>query len=78
MTGGAEFAHLPEDLRPIALLDAETRIAHIRSERWIQNAPADRLLGYLSAIYRRPLISHRGNEWKISCWWARAGWVRRC
>ena len=41
MADGGEFAHLPEDLRPVALLDAEARIAHIRSERWIQNAPAD-------------------------------------
>jgi type II secretory pathway predicted ATPase ExeA len=54
MTGGAEFAHLPEDLRPIALLDAETRIAHIRSERWIQHGAADRLLGYLQEAFDQP------------------------
>jgi len=54
MAGGGEFAHLPEDLRPVALLDAETRIAHIRSERWIQNAAADRLLGYLQEAFDQP------------------------
>jgi type II secretory pathway predicted ATPase ExeA len=43
----AEFAHLPQDVRPIAALDAEARIAHIRMERWVQHAAADRVLGYL-------------------------------
>lgn len=50
----AEFAHLPKDLRPIAALDAEARIAHIRSERWVQNPTADRLLGYLYEALDQP------------------------
>ncbi len=50
----AEFAHLPQDLRPIAALDAEARIAHIRSERWVQNPTADRLLGYLHEALDQP------------------------
>jgi hypothetical protein len=37
------FAHLPADVRPLAQLDAEVRIAHIRAERWIQHAAAERL-----------------------------------
>jgi hypothetical protein len=43
----ADFAHLPEDVRPIAALDAEARIAPIRAERWVQHAAVDRVLGYL-------------------------------
>jgi len=50
----AEFAHLPEDVRPIAALDAEARIAHIRAERWVQHAAADRVLGYLHEAFVQP------------------------
>jgi type II secretory pathway predicted ATPase ExeA len=49
-----EFAHLPEDLRPVAALDAETRIAHIRAERWVQHAAADRVLSYLNEAFEQP------------------------
>lgn len=41
------LAHLPPDVRPVAELDAEARIAHIRCDRWIQHSAAQRLLGYL-------------------------------
>jgi hypothetical protein len=50
----AEFAHLPQDVRPIAALDAEARIAHIRAERWVQHAAADRVLGYLQEALEQP------------------------
>jgi Bacterial TniB protein len=48
------FAHLPADVRPLAQLDAEARIAHIRAERWIQHAAAERLLGYLQEAFDQP------------------------
>ena len=54
MTSGDEFAHLPADLRPVARLDAEGRIAHIRLERWIPHGSADRLLGYLQEAFDQP------------------------
>jgi hypothetical protein len=50
----AEFAHLPADVRPLAQLDAEARIAHIRAERWIQHTAAARLLGYLPEAFDQP------------------------
>jgi type II secretory pathway predicted ATPase ExeA len=50
----AAFAHLPADVRPLAQLDAEARIAHIRAERWIQHAAAERLLGYLQEAFDQP------------------------
>jgi hypothetical protein len=50
----AEFAHLPQDVRPIAALDAESRITHIRAERWVQHAGADRVLGYLQEALEQP------------------------
>jgi type II secretory pathway predicted ATPase ExeA len=50
----AEFAHLPQDVRPIAALDAEARITHIRAERWVQHAAADRVLGYLQEALQQP------------------------
>jgi type II secretory pathway predicted ATPase ExeA len=49
-----EFAHLPHDVRPLALLDAEARIAHIRAERWIQHPAAAGLLGYLQEAFDQP------------------------
>ncbi|MCF3948701.1 TniB family NTP-binding protein [Acidiphilium iwatense] len=49
-----EFAHLPMDVRPIARLEAEARIAHILTERWIQHATVDRLLGYLQEAFDQP------------------------
>jgi type II secretory pathway predicted ATPase ExeA len=54
MAADAEFAHLPQDVRPIAALDAEARIAHIRAERWVQNPAADRVLGYLHEASTQP------------------------
>ena len=50
----AEFAHLPQDVRPVAALDAEARIAHIRAERWVQHAAAERVLGYLHEALMQP------------------------
>jgi type II secretory pathway predicted ATPase ExeA len=49
-----DFTHLPEDVRPIAALDAGARIAHIRAERWVQHAAADRVLGYLHEALVQP------------------------
>jgi len=49
-----EFTHLPHDVRPIAALDAEARIAHIRAERWVQHAAAERVLGYLHEALGQP------------------------
>jgi hypothetical protein len=49
-----DFAHLPEDVRSLAQLDAEVRIAHIRAERWVQHAAAERLLGYLQEAFDQP------------------------
>jgi type II secretory pathway predicted ATPase ExeA len=48
------LAHLPPDVRPVAELDAEARIAHIRSDRWIQHSAAQRLLGYLQEAFEQP------------------------
>ena len=50
----AEFSHLPQDVRPIAALDAAARIAHIRVARWVQHAAADRVLGYLHEALAQP------------------------
>ncbi|WP_428390973.1 TniB family NTP-binding protein [Lichenicoccus sp.] len=50
----AGFEHLPQDVRPVAALDAEARIAHIRAERWVQHAAADRVLGYLHEALEQP------------------------
>jgi len=49
-----EFTHLPEDVRPIAALDAEARITHIRAERWVQHAAVERVLGYLHEALEQP------------------------
>jgi type II secretory pathway predicted ATPase ExeA len=57
----AEYAHLPSDVRPIAALDADTRIAHIRAERWIQNASADRVLSYLHDALEQPQRARMEN-----------------
>lgn len=46
--------HLPQDVRPVAALDAEARISHIRAERWVQHAAADRVLGYLHEAFTQP------------------------
>ena len=48
------FSHLPQDVRPIAALDTDARIAHIRSERWVHHAVADRILGYLIEAHDQP------------------------
>jgi hypothetical protein len=50
----AEFAHLPQDVRPIAALVAEARIALIRAERCVQHAAADHVLGYLPEALEQP------------------------
>ena len=51
----AEFSHLPQDVRPIAALDAAARIAHIRVARWVQHAAADRVLArYLHEALAQP------------------------
>ena len=54
MAAQSDFAHLPEDVRSLAQLDAEVRIAHIRAERWVQHAAAERLLGYLQEAFDQP------------------------
>jgi type II secretory pathway predicted ATPase ExeA len=56
-----EYAHLPSDMRPIAALDADARIAHIRAERWIQNAGADRVLSYLHDALEQPQRARMEN-----------------
>lgn len=48
------YAHLPQDVRPTAALGMEERIAHIRAERWVQHAQADRVLGYLHEAASQP------------------------
>lgn len=54
MRTSPEFEHLPHDVRPLAALDDEARIAHIRSERWVQHAAAERVLGYLHEAFTQP------------------------
>ena len=49
-----EFLHLPRDVRPLAALDSAARVAHIRAERWVQHAVADRVLGYLQEALTQP------------------------
>ncbi len=46
-----DFAHLPADVRPIASMDVEARIAHIRTERWVQHDSVSRLLRELQDIF---------------------------
>ncbi len=50
-SGQGEFAHLPVDVRPVAALPDEDRVAHIRAERWIRHAAAERVLGYLQEAF---------------------------
>jgi hypothetical protein len=69
-----EFAHLPHDVRSLALLDAEARIAHIRAERWIQHPAA----AGCSVICKRPSISRSASGWRTYCSWARAAWEKPC
>lgn len=57
----SDFAHLPQDVRPIAALDAEARIAHIRAERWVQHAAADRVLSYMQEALTQPLRERMEN-----------------
>ncbi|MBV1800550.1 TniB family NTP-binding protein [Siccirubricoccus sp. G192] len=57
MPATGESPHLPIDLRPIATLGNEDRIAHIRSERWIGHAAAERVLGYLQEAFDQPADS---------------------
>lgn len=56
-----EYAHLPVDVRPIAALGNEDRIAHIRAERWIQHAAAERALGYLQEAFDQPARKRMEN-----------------
>ena len=48
------YAHLPTDVRPLAVWENNARIAHIRAERWVQHASADRILGYLYEACSQP------------------------
>ena len=70
----AEFAHLPENVWPIAALDAEARIAHIRAERWVQRAAADRVLGYLHEAFVQPQRDRMENILLVG----ESGMARRC
>ena len=54
MTASSEWAHLPQDVWPVAALDAAARISHIRAKRWVQHAAADRVLGYLQEAFTQP------------------------
>ena len=54
MAGADALAHLPADLRPVALLGNEVRIAHVRGERWVPHAAAERLLAALQDAVDRP------------------------
>ncbi len=54
MTAGPEFAHLPQDVRPVAALAAAERIEHIRAERWVRHAAAERVLGYMQEACTQP------------------------
>jgi hypothetical protein len=70
----AEFAHLPENVWPIAALDAEARIAHIRAERWVQCAAADRVLGYLHEALVQPQRDRMEHILLVG----ESGMARRC
>ncbi len=54
MAEAREFAHLPQDVRPVAALDDGARVAHIRAERWVQHPAADRVLTYLQEALTQP------------------------
>lgn len=56
-----EFRHLPVEMRPIARRGAEERIAHIRAERWIRHAAADRVLFTLQEAFDQPPRLRREN-----------------
>lgn len=70
--GQGELAHLPVDVRPIAALPDEDRIAHIRTERWIRHTAAERVLGDL----QEASIKRRVVAWRRFCFWARAAWQK--
>lgn len=55
------YPHLPADVRPIAVLGDEDRIAHIRAERWIPHAAAERVLGHLQEAFDQPPRKRREN-----------------
>jgi type II secretory pathway predicted ATPase ExeA len=61
MAQSDRYPHLPADVRPIAALCDEDRIAHIRAERWIQHAAAGRVLGYLQEAFDQPVRRRREN-----------------
>ena len=53
-----DFSHLPADVRPVALWEDAARIAHIRAERWVQHATAERVLGFLHEAYTQPRTAY--------------------
>ncbi|WP_338030492.1 TniB family NTP-binding protein [Gluconacetobacter aggeris] len=48
-------------MRPLAALDAEQRIAHIRAKRWVDYPHAARVLGRLEEIYAQPRSERMEN-----------------
>lgn len=46
-----EYAHLHAEVRSVAALPEEERIAHIQAERWIRHPAAERVLGYLQEAF---------------------------
>ena len=59
--GTVEWSHLPEDVRPLATLDSEQRIAHIRAKRWVDYPHAARTLRRLEEIYVQPRSERMEN-----------------
>lgn len=58
---GAGLSHLHPDVRPLAMLDDESRIARIRAERWIAHAAATGILNSLQEVFAQPRSERMEN-----------------
>jgi hypothetical protein len=58
---GTDVSHLHPDVRPLAMLDDESRIARIRAERWIAHATAIGILESLQEAFAQPRSERMEN-----------------
>jgi type II secretory pathway predicted ATPase ExeA len=58
---GPDVSHLHPEVRPLAMLDDESRIARIRTERWIAHATAIGILESLQEAFTQPRSERMEN-----------------